>query len=198
MFHANCTSCLIDRADTDESFNQDVGALKGIVPGNEDVIEAITVGSESLYRGNLNGPQLLNKIQQAQKVFPKTTIGTADSWNKFADGTADALVTGGVKYMYETHTQFALRVSGGRLATDALETVSPTDLPTGKAVRLTTPTIRTLLICRRLSRTSIKWLARMRTASIFSAVKLAGRQVRPLVESMSGYKRIRSDIHFVP
>lgn len=69
------------------------------MPGNEGVIEAITVGSESLYRGNLNGQQLLSKIQQAQKIFPSITIGTADSWNKYADGTADPLITGGVKYL---------------------------------------------------------------------------------------------------
>lgn len=85
--------------DTDESFNKDIDALKTCVPGNEDVIEAITVGSEALYRGNLNGQQLLSKIQQTQKIFPKVTIGTADSWNKFADGTADPIIQGGVTYL---------------------------------------------------------------------------------------------------
>ena len=91
--------CLLRRPDTEESYNKDVNALKSSVPGNEGVVEAITVGSEALYRGDLTGPQLLTKIQQTQKIFPKVTIGTADSWNKFADGTADALITGGVKYL---------------------------------------------------------------------------------------------------
>jgi glucan 1,3-beta-glucosidase len=69
------------------------------VPGNEDIIEAITVGSETLYRGNFTGPQLLSKIQAVQAMFPKVTIGTADSWNKFYDGTGDALITGGVQLL---------------------------------------------------------------------------------------------------
>lgn len=90
---------LSSRPDTDASYNQDLAALQAAVPGNEEVIEAITVGSEALYRGNLNGPQLLSKIQQTQQAFPSITIGTADSWNKYADGTADALITGGVKYL---------------------------------------------------------------------------------------------------
>jgi glucan 1,3-beta-glucosidase len=74
--------------------------LQKAVPGNENVVEAITVGSETLYRGNFTGKELLGKIQEVQKLFPKVTIGTADSWNKYADGTADPLITGGVKYLY--------------------------------------------------------------------------------------------------
>ncbi|KAF3480182.1 beta-glucosidase 4 [Arthroderma uncinatum] len=84
--------------DVPESFEADKKALLKAVPGNEDVITAITVGSESLYRGNFTGPELLTKIQEVQKLFPKVKVGTADSWNKYADGTADALITGGVKY----------------------------------------------------------------------------------------------------
>jgi len=52
-----------------------------------------------LYRGNFTGEQLLGKINEVQKMFPKTLIGTADSWNKFADGTADAVIKGGVKLL---------------------------------------------------------------------------------------------------
>ncbi|KAK2738883.1 hypothetical protein FQN57_006898 [Myotisia sp. PD_48] len=84
--------------DVEESFQKDTQALKKAVPGNEDVISAITVGSETLYRGNFTGPELLAKIQQVQKMFPSIRVGTADSWNKYADGTADALIQGGVKY----------------------------------------------------------------------------------------------------
>ena len=86
--------------DTDASYNQDMSALQAAIqPGTESAIEAITVGSEALYRGNLNGQQLLSKIQQTQQVFPSITIGTADSWNKYADGSADPLITGGVTYL---------------------------------------------------------------------------------------------------
>lgn len=75
-------------------------ALKKVVPGNEDMIAAITVGSETLYRGNFTGPELLKKIKDVKQMFPKVKVGTADSWNKYADGTADALITGGVDYLY--------------------------------------------------------------------------------------------------
>ncbi|CEO58784.1 Putative 1,3-beta-glucanosyltransferase Bgt1 [Penicillium brasilianum] len=82
-----------DMSTNDASFQKDFAALKKAVPGNEDVIEAITVGSETLYRGDLTGPQLHNYISAVAKQFPKVTVGTADSWNKFADGTADDLFT---------------------------------------------------------------------------------------------------------
>jgi glucan 1,3-beta-glucosidase len=59
-----------------------------------------------LYRGNFTGEQLLEKINEVQKMFPKTLIGTADSWNKYADGTADPVIKGGVKLLYVTdHAQ---------------------------------------------------------------------------------------------
>lgn len=87
------------RPDVPESFNAGTDALKKAVPGNEDVIKAITVGSETLYRGNFTGQELLQKINQVQKMFPKVTVGTADSWNKYADGTADPLIAGGVKFL---------------------------------------------------------------------------------------------------
>lgn len=74
--------------------------MEKAVPGNEKVIEAITVGSEALYRDAFTGPELLKRIQKVEKMFPNVLVGTADSWNKFADGTADALITGGVKYLY--------------------------------------------------------------------------------------------------
>ncbi|KAI1937136.1 glycoside hydrolase 3 protein [Ophidiomyces ophidiicola] len=84
--------------DLQTSFDADIRALQKVMPGNEEVIAAVTVGSESLYRGNFTGPQLLDKINQVKKLFPRTKVGTADSWNKYADGTADALILGGVDY----------------------------------------------------------------------------------------------------
>jgi glucan 1,3-beta-glucosidase len=57
----------------------------------------VTVGSETLYRGNFTGPELLAKIQDVKSTLgSKFKVGTADSWNKYADGTADALIKGGV------------------------------------------------------------------------------------------------------
>ena len=57
------------------------------------------MGSESLYRGNFTGEELLGKITEVQEMFPETLIGTADSWNKYADGTADPVIKGGVKLL---------------------------------------------------------------------------------------------------
>ncbi|RAL10400.1 1,3-beta-glucanosyltransferase Bgt1 [Aspergillus homomorphus CBS 101889] len=85
-------------ADYTDSFNKDFDALKQFVPGNENVVSAITVGSEALYRKSLTAQQLLNLIQQVQAQFPKVAVGTVDSWNKFADGTADPIIQGGVTY----------------------------------------------------------------------------------------------------
>lgn len=73
--------------------------MKEAVPGNEEVIDAITVGSEVLYRKSLTPQSLLARIQQVQKEFPKITVGMVDSWNKFADGTADPIIQGGVTYL---------------------------------------------------------------------------------------------------
>ncbi|PYI29563.1 hypothetical protein BP00DRAFT_448244 [Aspergillus indologenus CBS 114.80] len=86
-------------ADYTDSFNNDFNALKQSVPGNENVVSAITVGSEVLYRKSLTAQQLLSLIQQVQNQFPKVAVGTVDSWNKFADGTADPIIQAGVKYL---------------------------------------------------------------------------------------------------
>lgn len=69
------------------------------LPNNFNAVYAITVGSEALYRGSLTGLQLLAKIQDIQTTFPNIKIGTADSWNKYADGTADELIKGNVKLL---------------------------------------------------------------------------------------------------
>lgn len=94
------TSCDTNRPDTPESFDADLKALQAVVPSYTDTVYAITVGSETLYRGNFTGDQLLSKINQVKGHFPDVKVGTADSWNKYADGTADPLIKGGVKYLY--------------------------------------------------------------------------------------------------
>ncbi|KAI2791200.1 Glucan 1,3-beta-glucosidase [Penicillium oxalicum] len=96
-----------DMSTNDPSFQKDFAALKKTVPGHEDVIEAITVGSETLYRGDLTGPQLHKYISTVAKEFPKVTVGTADSWNKFADGTADDLFTTSPVVTYVLANAFA-------------------------------------------------------------------------------------------
>lgn len=91
---------LLSRPDTDAALNADISALqRAFQTSGTDAVYAITVGSEALYRGNFNGEQLLQRIQKVQNLFPKVKIGTADSWNKYADGTADPLIKGGVKLL---------------------------------------------------------------------------------------------------
>ena len=82
--------------DVEASFTADTQAIQTYMPGYEAQVYAITVGSETLYRGTFTGPQLLAKINQVKQMFPGVLIGTADSWNKYADGTADAVISGGV------------------------------------------------------------------------------------------------------
>lgn len=87
---------ILRRPDTEESFNADTQALTSYATQYPDQVYAVTVGSETLYRGNFTGPELLEKINQVRAILPNTKMGTADSWNKYADGTADALIQGGV------------------------------------------------------------------------------------------------------
>lgn len=82
--------------DVDASFTADTDALKQYVPQYQDQVYAVTVGSETLYRGNFTGPQLLDKINAVKQMLPGTKVGTADSWNKWKDGTGDAVIQGGV------------------------------------------------------------------------------------------------------
>jgi len=78
------------------AYDEDVAAVVANAPKYADQVYAITVGSETLYRGNLTGPQLLSKIQDVKKqTGGKFKVGTADSWNKYQDGTADPLITKG-------------------------------------------------------------------------------------------------------
>ncbi|KAK8216446.1 beta-glucosidase [Phyllosticta capitalensis] len=84
--------------DTDESFNADKEALQKYATEEfAKQLYGVTVGSECLYRGNFTGEQLLDKINEVKRIIPKgVKCGTADSWNKWADGTGDAIVKGGV------------------------------------------------------------------------------------------------------
>ena len=86
--------------DTDASLALDKTALQTYVGQSTDQVYAVTVGSETMYRGNFTGPELLLRINDVRGVLPKgVKVGTADSWNKFADGTADAIIKGGVDIM---------------------------------------------------------------------------------------------------
>ncbi|KAI4728553.1 putative glucan 1,3-beta-glucosidase [Aureobasidium sp. EXF-10728] len=86
--------------DVDQSLQADKQALQTYVPQYRDQVYGVTVGSETLYRKTFTGPQLLEKINDVRSVLPQgVKVGTADSWNKFADGTADAVIKGGVDFL---------------------------------------------------------------------------------------------------
>lgn len=60
-----------------------------------DEVYAVTVGSETLYRGNFTAGQLLEKLNDMRSVVSDgVNIRTADSWNKYAESTADGLIKG--------------------------------------------------------------------------------------------------------
>jgi len=79
--------------DVDTSLNADTAALKTWANQYPDQVYAVTVGSETMYRGNFTGAQLAEKISGVKAVLPNNVkVGTADSWNKYDDGTADDVI----------------------------------------------------------------------------------------------------------
>ncbi|KAI9790536.1 MAG: glycoside hydrolase 3 protein [Peltula sp. TS41687] len=82
-------------ADTDSSYNSGKAAVQTYANQFPDQVYAVTVGSETLYRGNFTGDELMQKINDVNSVIPSSIkVGTADSWNKYADGTADPVIRG--------------------------------------------------------------------------------------------------------
>lgn len=96
-------------ADTSSSYKADKDEILKYASLYSDSIYAFTVGSETLYRHEqdsstgLEVTELLNDIndfkQSCKDAGLTQKVGTADSWNKFQDGTADPLINGGVKLL---------------------------------------------------------------------------------------------------
>ncbi|KAF2171393.1 glycoside hydrolase family 17 protein [Zasmidium cellare ATCC 36951] len=105
--------------DVEESFQKDKAALVKYVPQYKDQVYAVTVGSETLYRGNFTGEQLLEKINDVKQALGgDVKTGTADSWNKYKDGTADALIKGGVDLLLANGFSYWQGAAAGRDAVD--------------------------------------------------------------------------------
>ncbi|MCJ1450373.1 glycoside hydrolase 3 protein [Mycoblastus sanguinarius] len=93
-------------ADTDTAFNADVTEFMKYAKQYQSAIYAVTVGSEALYRNQqdsttgLTASGLLSQIQSFSKTMTNAglsfKIGTADSWNKYQDGTADPIISSGL------------------------------------------------------------------------------------------------------
>ncbi|KAL9130601.1 MAG: hypothetical protein Q9217_001261 [Psora testacea] len=93
-------------ADTEEAFKADMDETMKYAKQYSSSIYAFTVGSEGLYRQEqkegtgYTATDILNKINLLKKALEDAgmtqKVGTADSWNKYQDGTADPLILGGV------------------------------------------------------------------------------------------------------
>lgn len=79
-------------ADVDAQFNDGKAAAQKFSAQYPDQVHAVTVGSEALYRGNFTGDELAEKILEVKEAVGDVKVGTADSWNKIADGTADPVI----------------------------------------------------------------------------------------------------------
>ena len=62
-----------------------------------DTVYGVTVGSEGIYRGTYSESDLLDWIDDMRSSFPNTLIGTADSWNGWANGSMDGIINSGIK-----------------------------------------------------------------------------------------------------
>ncbi|KAK4940634.1 glycoside hydrolase 3 protein [Elasticomyces elasticus] len=58
-----------------------------------DSFYGITVGSEGIYRGTYTVEDLIGWIQDVRKSYPNAQIGTADTWNGWANGSMDSIIT---------------------------------------------------------------------------------------------------------
>jgi len=74
------------------TYNTAKSAITSTAVNYKEQVYAITVGSESLYRGTYTADQLKSKVDDLRSAAPDFRYGTADSWNKYADGTADPLI----------------------------------------------------------------------------------------------------------
>lgn len=57
-----------------------------------------------MYRGTYTADELVKWLGEMQSAYPNTAIGTADSWNCWANGTMDSIIQSGIKLMYDTLT----------------------------------------------------------------------------------------------
>jgi len=100
---------LWSRADTDQEFTDDQTETLKYAKQYSNTIYAFTVGSEGLYRAEqtpgagYSASDLLKRIDWFKGNMTQygltQRVGTADSWNKYQDGTADSLISGGVNLM---------------------------------------------------------------------------------------------------
>ena len=62
-----------------------------------DTLYGITIGSEGIYRGTYSEDDLKGWISDMQQTFSSVALGTADSWNSWANGSMDSIIQSGIK-----------------------------------------------------------------------------------------------------
>lgn len=89
----------------DAHFQAEQDALKSYLPNiKKSTIEAVTVGSEALYRGDMTATELAEKIETIKQLlatiddsegnsYSSTPVGFVDSWNVLVDGSSEPAIT---------------------------------------------------------------------------------------------------------
>merc|ERR1711988_1829508 len=78
--------------DTDGQYNAGKAAIVNTAVNFKDQVVAVTVGSEGLYRGTYTADFLVGKLNDIRAAAPDFKYGTGDTWNRWADGTADPIL----------------------------------------------------------------------------------------------------------
>ena len=79
------------------AFDKEFAALQSANLGQyTDALYGITVGSEGIYRGTYSEQDLVGWIGQVASAFQGVQIGTADSWNSWANGSMDSVINSGI------------------------------------------------------------------------------------------------------
>ncbi|KAI6854259.1 hypothetical protein KC338_g9330 [Hortaea werneckii] len=79
----------------EQAWAADKASMAKLVPQFREQVYGVTVGSETLYRGDVSAQDLRMKIEDIRDLLPTVKrVGTADTWNVFVDGTADPVLEG--------------------------------------------------------------------------------------------------------
>ncbi|KAI7152070.1 putative glucan 1,3-beta-glucosidase [Hortaea werneckii] len=91
----------------EQDWAADKASLAELVPQFREQVYGVTVGSETLYRGEISAQDLLMKIEEIRDLLPTVKrVGTADTWNVFVDGTADPVLEGNVSLVLANNFPF--------------------------------------------------------------------------------------------
>lgn len=91
MAHISLSNNL-SRPDTDTQWEDGKSAVVEAASTYSQLIHAVIIGSEGLYRGTYSGTQLADRVREMRAAVPNLRYGIADTWNVLADGTADPAI----------------------------------------------------------------------------------------------------------